>query len=274
MSIGFGTKKIKKFIATILIIILGGNMAFCQNIDNFEIGNNEINKEEIQNLIDTYQEDINKIIKKEKKEMDSEIFYKYMKKYNYAYPDDVTDIERKGLTNRFGRIVLSLDDGDYAVWNSKVLKRQIGPVQYAAEYHKDGSLMGLVKMEKFNNKTSVFYEYRLKEPYSYYDKDFSTLKHIVIYYNQDTPITFIVRADGSIRGILYKEQIISEDLKNIVNITNVDLSALNKTDKLDDTKYEISTDLKAVVECTGSILLIPIGLVTMPFVFFNPNNYN
>lgn len=134
--------------------------------------------------------------------------------------------------------------------------------------------MGLIKLEKLNKKTSVFYEYRLKEPYTdcWNDKDFAFLKHVMIYYDNDFPITFVVTSDEKIKGILYKEKVFSEDLKNIINLQKHDMKSLNTTN-VNDTLHEVNDTFKGITQSAGAILMIPIAIVMMPFVFFNLNNY-
>ena len=57
--------------------------------------------------------------------------------------------------------------------------------------------MGIVKMKKIDKEKYAFYEYRINTP----ENGFANLKHILIYYNTDNPITFIATANGEIKGI-------------------------------------------------------------------------
>ena len=122
------------------------------NLENENNQNNIIN-EEIQKLIDTYQDDINKIIKKEGKTL---VYSEYYQQNFKIYGKD--DSRYIDYNENIGRIEIPLCDGDYVVWNSKLfdkdglfcLWRWKGrkSIQYAGEYHQDKNLMGIIKIKR------------------------------------------------------------------------------------------------------------------------------
>lgn len=256
----------KKIISIFLLIVLTTNIGLAQMNISPNSESNEIIKEEVQNLIDTYQEDINKIIKKEK---DKISYKKNLKKFELGYPND-NDVRWDYSSPYAGRVTFPLCDGDYAVWNSKLFDKEglFGwwtwkgrkSVQYAGEYHKDGSFMGIVKMKRINKKVFAFYEYRVNK----ISDDEAFLKHVMVYYNKKDPVTFITDSNGDIRGILYKEQMFSTNLDNIVNIGELDMSSLSNPNLLNDTLNIAAYGIGTVVGAAGAIAAIPLGLVAWP----------
>lgn len=210
-------------------------MGFCSNADSRDnkiiTNENKITNEEIKELITAYNEDILKIIKKEKSTISYDEIESILKRYRY-FTKDCENLQDYLEPENDGRIELPLCDGDYAVWNSKMFDRE-GPfytvwkgrkaVQYAAEYHANRALMGIVKMKKIDKEKYAFYEYRINTP----ENGFANLKHILIYYNTDNPITFIATANGEIKGIKYNNKVFSVSLSNIAEIQDIDLSSLN-----------------------------------------------
>ena len=255
----------KKIITAFLLIVLTTNIGFAQmnTTPNNEVNN--INKEEIQNLIDTYQEDINKIIKKE----ESTLVYK---EYHYR-KFNICNFDTRPISD-IGRVEVPLCDGDYVVWNSKILDRSgffnawtwkgYKTVQYAGEYHQDGSLMGIIKIKKINKKTIAFYEYRLNRKLDEGSK--LELKHIMVYYSTDKPVTFIATTDGNIKGVRYNNKFLSTDFSNIVDLEKIDLSSVNNPNVANDV-FNIAANgigYTGVIGITAAMApLVLIGFATM-----------
>ncbi len=80
------------------------------------------------------------------------------KHYNYPQKDNF-DLNDKNI------IKVELQDGDYAILNTKIKGKR--KYKYAAEYHKDGSLFGIVQIKTIHktrkSATIAFYEYRQNE---------------------------------------------------------------------------------------------------------------
>ena len=78
------------------------------------------------------------------------------KQYNYPQKDNFN-------TNDKSIIRVELQDGDYAILNTDAKWNE--KYKYAAEYHKDGSLFGIVQIKTIKktreSATIAFYEYRI-----------------------------------------------------------------------------------------------------------------
>ena len=262
----------------LLLSLLGGYMPLgygAQNDENQVQQQSEqtqtLTKEEIKTLVEEHYDDLLKIIKKE----DAEISYKEIqdaalsKKYGYVAHDnrryhDMEDIRYvRDIDEQRGRIVVPLCDGDYAVWNTKnnsFFRR----IQYAAEYHKDGSLFGVIKIRRISRNKYAFYEYRLNEP----ENGFVYLKHVLVYYKTKNPVTFVTTADGKIRGIRYKDEIVYTDLSNLADIDNLDLhqigSAAGDTAKVAAQGAMVAgSGVLTVLGMAGAVAIAPIAAIIM-----------
>ena len=269
----------KRITAVFLVLsLLGGYMPLgygAQNNENHEQQQSEqtqtLTKEEIKTLVEEHYDDLLKIIKKE----DAEISYKEIqdaalsKKYGYVTNDnrryhDMEDISYvHDIDEQRGRTVVPLCDGDYAVWNTKnnsFFRR----IQYAVEYHKDGSLFGVIKIRRISRNKYAFYEYRLNEP----ENGFVYLKHVLVYYKTKNPVTFVTTADGKIRGIRYKDEIVYTDLSNLADIDNLDLhqigSAAGDTAKVAAQGAMVAgSGVLTVLGMAGAVAIAPIAAIIM-----------
>lgn len=250
----------KKLISGLLLLSFwAGNMSFSAEIPKGEsaVAQNEqstettLTKEEVKKLVSEYYDDILKIVKKEK----AEIFYDeinqnlLVRQYKYTQKDK----SDKESAYQLGRIVKSLCDGAYVVWNSKAMadnKLINKDGQYAIEYHKDGSAFGFIKIKKISKNKFAFYEYRLNEP----ENGVLKLKHILVYYNSKEPAIFVATTDGTIRSFAYKGKIVFTNWSNLADINNQDLTIL-------DQNLDITGD---VVMGAATTALAISGLALMP----------
>lgn len=271
----------KKFISAFLLIALTTNIGFAQMNISQNNETNDITKEEIKNLIDTYQEDINKIIKKEK----STLIYnsKHQRTYEIYATDKIQGSDNEAYTRHaefIGRIEIPLCDGDYAVWNSKLFDKDgvawrwkgKKAVQYIGEYHQNKNLMGIVKVKRINKKTIAFYEYRVNEK-----REITLdLKHIMICFYSKNPVIFITTTDGTIKGIRYKDTTLSTNFSNIADIENVDFSSVNNPNIANDVFNIAAHGVVGVGGAVGAIALMPLGLVIWPalMIFFMTTDNN
>lgn len=270
----------KKITAVFLVLsLLGGYMPLgygAQNNENQVQQQSEqtqtLTKEEIKTLVEEHYDDLLKIIKKEKPEISCIEFYKKThlnEKYGYTTNDngryhDMEDIRYvRDIDEQRGRTVVPLCDGDYAVWNAKnnsFFRR----IQYAVEYHKDGSLFGVIKIRRISRNKYAFYEYRLNEP----ENGFVYLKHVLVYYKTKNPVTFVTTADGKIRGIRYKDEIVYTDLSNLADIDNLDLhqigSAAGDTAKVAAQGAMVAgSGVLTVLGMAGAVAIAPIAAIIM-----------
>ncbi len=247
---------IKKLIASFLILFLAGDISMA-NIDQFKLKTDEldITNNEVLDVISSYEDDINKIIKKE----DATTSYrKNLKKFGLGYPKD---LEGYRISPSLGRIAIKLEDGDYAVWNStkfdmSLLWERKGKkrIQYAAEYHKDGSLMGIVKMKRVDKNTIAFFEYRIED----IEKDSASMKHIVFYSTEKEPIILMLTQDGNIKAYNYK------GIGNMADISRLDLSSLDKSNVAGDVAYIVGQTAIGALQIVGGVALVPLAAVVWP----------
>lgn len=129
--------------------------------------------------IDENNVDINKYHEKFQKysKIETDYFYKLeinkklkgYKYYNYPIQDNFNEKEKDK-----NRIEISLQDGDYAIINNNI--KGMKKYKYAAEYHKDGSLFGIIQIKTIKktrkSATIAFYEYRqsTSDPSYFYNK--------------------------------------------------------------------------------------------------------
>lgn len=247
---------IKKLIASFLILFLTKDVTLA-NMTQFKLKTDDLNitNNEIIDIIDAYEENIYKIIKKE----DSTISYRRkLKKFGLGYPKD---LEQYQISSSLGRIAIKLEDGDYAVWNStkfdmSLLWERKGKrkIQYAAEYHKDGSLMGIVKMKRVDKNTIAFFEYRIED----IKKDSASMKHIVFYSTEKEPIILMLTQDGNIKAYNYK------GIGNMADISRLNLSSLDKSNAAGDVAYIIGQTAIGALQVVGGVALVPLAAVAWP----------
>lgn len=265
----------KKIIAIFLVLtFLSSNMTFCCGAQNKEYqiqlqnkSTSAFTQEEIKKIIAAHYDDILKIIKKEK----SEISYSSIEPACNDYRE--YDNERiPAEDEERGRTVLPLCDGDYAVWNTKSKYRSVfRRMQYAAEYHEDGKLFGIIKIKRIKKDKYAFYEYRFKGAKKSLRDDTLCLKHVLVYYNSENPVTFVATANGTIRAISYKDEIVQTDLENLVDIDSLDLHYVGSLGG--DVARAAKQGAMAVGHVTAYLAILPLALIIMPFAFFNPSNY-
>ncbi len=171
----------KKLVATFLLLIFTSNIATfaCENVSPIastpvftpvDVKKEEESKTQINiEKFDKQNPDIvkyhNKFEKYSRKKhsnfnkTDINSVLKGYKYYNYPEKDNLKNVIR-----------IELKDGDYAVLDNSIKGNK--KYKYAAEYHKDGSLMGIVQIKTIKKTrksvTLAFYEYRLSENNKYF----------------------------------------------------------------------------------------------------------
>lgn len=123
-------------------------------------------------------------------------------------------------------IIVNLSDEDFVVWQSDLIKR-VYPNKdngskyknyYALEYHKNGDLMGIIKVKPLkinkNNIKFTFYEYRLNNNINENQLKHIQLFNIAIKNNQTEISQFIYRNDK------YNENSLENDFRLICYNTN------------------------------------------------------
>lgn len=212
--------------------------------------------------IDKNNEDINKYHEKFQKysKIETDYFYKSginkklkgYKYYNYPIQDNF-DLNDKNI------IKVELQDGDYTIINNNI--KGMKKYKYAAEYHKDGSLFGIVQIKTIHktrkSATIAFYEYRQNEEFT---SCFNN-KYIMI-------IDIEKKKDKvDIAQFIYKDGEYSDDLIccQINNDLYLDEEAKNlivKMKKFDIPAESMSPQTKKTLEnIGGGVLSIPYYLM-------------
>ncbi len=198
-------------------------------------------KAELEKIIKPYENKNIAIIKKANQKID------YQKALTKAQDADYRFGERSYYSKS---MTIPLQDGDYVTWNKTARN-----LQYATEFHKDDSPMGVVEIKKINKKTVVFYEYRSEVPSS----QTATLKHIMIAYNDNNKAAFIYDKNYKLRCCQYQGQTYAIDLPNMPEISPVELG------KIETAGDQIRSNTGEVLKTGGmAIATLPVIVLAAP----------
>lgn len=271
----------KKLLTILLLLVFCTNpIVFAEEIvnsvennENITVGSSKmsVEKQEVKNVVIKpinyndktfikYQKKFSKYVEKAPNILDSSD--KVLNKYGYfASKSDILSLAERIEKNEVDDFKkFDLQDGDFALWDIE-LRYQKTP-QYAAEYHKDGSLMGIVKIENVKTSwtsgavTTVFYEYRTNEKNSTMQ-----LKHIMI---MDATASIGGELSGTIVQFIYKD-------KEVV-CYEISTSSSTGDDNKTNTDVYVSNELKNLlikdklpIHSTMDIDLEgPVGKVLLP----------
>ena len=183
-------------------------------------------------------------------DLDSLKGYKY---YNYSFSDNFDKNDKNIL--RF-----ELQDGDYALFNSNIKGNR--KYKYAAEYHKNGELFGIVQIrtieKKRNSALVVFREYRK-------ESDKFTRKHTMV---------LDIKDDGNIfnaRQFIYKNtpwfgNLLCVQINNNVYLSKDAKNLAVKMQKFEIPDKELTSDSfkNKTADTVGSILFTIFSPITVP----------
>lgn len=155
-----------------------------------------------------------------------------------------------GVRVKSKEVTIPLQDGDYAEWIMTDFN-----TQYAIEYHENGVSMGVVKIQKLDRKTTVFYEYRIIGNSS---SKMAPLKHIMIAYNDNNRAAFIYNKN-KLRCYQYQGQTYAIDLPNMPEISPVELG------KIETAGDQIRSNTGEVLKTGGmAIATLPVIVLAAP----------
>lgn len=245
------------------IIITINSICIASESTPLNLNNNTISKitvnniEENQDLLNKFHNKYKKYLNKTKNQPSiqaSEITSKLKgyKKYDYPLKDNFNKNNKKIL-------IFALQDGDYALLDTNIERKKY---QYAAEYHQNGELFGIVQIKTFHKKKNsaivVLNEYRNKTSDNSYIK-----KHTVVFE--------VDKTNSNIAQFIYEGEPI---LKNLICAQINETLFLNKESKnllvemqkFDTSKKSIlSDDFKNnLTDAAIEILATPIYIATMP----------
>ncbi len=197
----------KKIIATILLLVFCINPVCFAKERNATSGMSIEKKAQLEKILKPYEKKNMSIIENAEKEIN----------YHDAIGYAINGSYKKGVRVKSKEVTIPLQDGDYAEWIMTDFN-----TQYAIEYHENGVSMGVVKIQKLDRKTTVFYEYRIIGNSS---SKMAPLKHIMIAYNDNNRAAFIYNKN-KLRCYQYQGQTYAIDLPNMPAISPVDMEQM------------------------------------------------
>ena len=224
--------------------------------------------------IDDNNEDIKKYHKKFRKysRRDVSHFYtsginkklKGYKHYNYPQKDNF-DLNDKNI------IKVELQDGDYVILNTKIKGKR--KYKYAAEYHKDGSLFGIVQIKTIhktsNTATIAFYEYRQNEE----NISIFNAKHIM-YLDIEKKKDKVDIAQFIYKDREYSDNLICCQINNDLYLNEEAKNLIVKMKKFDipsESYDNVKDNLIAGVQGVGMVVAAPfigaVAVVGVPLLF-------
>ena len=171
------------------------------------------------------------------------------KHYNYPKKDNF-DLNDKNI------IRVELQDGDYAILNTKIKGKR--KYKYAAEYHKDGSLFGIVQIKTIHktrkSATIAFYEFRLNEEFTSRLNNKYTMIIDIEKKKDKVDIAQFIYKDG-----VYSDNLICCQINNDLYLNEESKNLIVKMKKFDIPTKSISPQTKDTLNKVGEGALITLA---------------